>query len=356
MFRLENNMKSFYDTTLKTPLLWARAALALVLALMPAILTGCAKNTMPISRTGFYFDTVIQITLYDTEDEGILDGCFALAEKYENLFSATEEGSDVWKMNHADGKPVTVSEETVKLLNTATDWAAATEGKIDPTIRPVSELWDFGSEGDPHVPEDARIKEALSHVSYDTIGFGVAPSDKTGESACRTVTLNDPEAAVDLGFIAKGYIADKMKEYLLSQGVESACISLGGNVLAIGEKPDGSPFRIGVQKPFAETGTTLTTVEIRDTSVVTSGIYERCFYENDVLYHHVLDTATGYPVDNELAGVTIVCPSSTKADALSTACLCLGLEKGRQLLDGEKDVAYLLVTRDGTQYRSENFP
>lgn len=334
---------------------WIITALTMILVLTFAILTGCAKNSEPISRTGFYFDTVIQITLYDTVDETILDGCFALAEKYENLFSATKEGSDVWKINHAGGETVTVSEETVTLLTTATDYANATEGATDPTIRPVSELWDFGSDGDPRVPEDAAIKTALSHVSYDHIRFGTAPSDETGEPVLRTVTLTDPKAAVDLGFIAKGYIADKMKEYLLSQGVASACISLGGNVLAIGEKPDGAPFRIGIQEPFAEEGTTIDTVEIRDTSVVTSGIYERCFYEDGVFYHHVLDTSTGYPVDNELASVTIICDSSTRADALSTSCLCLGLDKGRKFLDAEKDVAYLFITKDGTQYASENF-
>lgn len=259
-----------------------RLILIITLALSCIVWTGCARNTTPISRTDFYFDTVIQITLYDTDDESVLDGCFSLAEKYENLFSATKEGSDVWNINHAGGKTVTVSEETAALLVTAADYANTTEGVIDPTIRPLSELWHFGSNGEAHVPEDNEIKEALSHVSYDAIRFGVAPSDETGESVYRTVTLTDKKAAVDLGFIAKGYIADKMKAYLLSQGVKSACISLGGNVLAIGEKPDGSPFRIGIQEPFAESGKSLDTVEIRDTSVVTSGIYERCFYKSSV--------------------------------------------------------------------------
>lgn len=349
-------MKPLHKFRRKAPVLWLIATLILTLAPIPAALSGCAKNSEPVSRTDFYFDTVIQITLYNTEDETILDGCIALAEKYENLFSATKEGSDVWKINHAGGEAVTVSEETVQLLTTATDYANATEGAIDPTIRPVSELWNFGSGNGAHVPEDAAIKAALSHVSYDHIRFGTAPSDETGEPVLRTVTLTDPKAAVDLGFIAKGYIADKMKEYLLSQGVTSACISLGGNVLAIGEKPDGTPFRIGIQEPFAEEGTAIDTVEIRDTSVVTSGIYERCFYEDGVFYHHVLDTSTGYPVDNELASVTIICDSSTRADALSTSCLCLGLDKGRKFLDAQKDVAYLLITKDGTQYRSKNFP
>lgn len=349
-------MKLYDKEKTKASILWRKVFLTTFLAVILTALLSCARNTEPISRTDFYFDTVIQITLYDTEDEAVLDGCFALAEKYENLFSATKEGSDVWNINHADGEAVTVSEETVKLLIWATDYANTTEGRIDPTIRPLSELWDFGSEGNAHVPEDTDIREALSHVSYDNIRFGTAPSDETGESVYRTVTLTDKKAAVDLGFIAKGYIADKMKEYLLSQGVKSACISLGGNVLAVGEKPDDSPFRIGIQEPFAETGKTIDTVEIRDTSVVTSGIYERCFYEDGVLYHHVLDTATGYPVDNELAGVTIICESSARADALSTSCLCLGLEEGQKFLDAQGDVAYLLVTRDGAQYASENFP
>lgn len=350
-------MKTLHKSNQKMYIVRLRTTLILVLALAFALLTGCAKNIEPISRTGFYFDTVIQITLYDTEDETILDGCFSLAEKYENLFSATKEGSDVWNINHGNGETLTVSEETVALLVMAADYANTTEGAVDPTIRPVSELWHFGSDGEAKVPDDAAIQEALSHVSCDAIRFGTAPSEETGESVYRTITLADPEAAVDLGFIAKGYIADKIKEYLLSQGVESACISLGGNVLAVGEKPDGSPFRVGIQEPFAETGKSLDTVEIRDTSVVTSGIYERCFYDEDgVLYHHVLDTATGYPVENELASVTIICPSSVKADALSTSCLCLGLEDGCRFLDRQTDVAYLLITKDGTQYRSKNFP
>lgn len=350
-------MKTLLKSSQKAHIVWLITTLTEVLALTSTILTGCTKNIEPISRTGFYFDTVIQITLYDTEDETILDGCFALAEKYENLLSATREGSDVWNINHGSGETVTVSEETAALLVMATDYANTTEGAVDPTILPVSELWNFGSDGEAKVPEDADIKEALSHVSYDAIRFGTAPSEETGDPVYRTVTLADPEAAVDLGFIAKGYIADKMKEYLLTQGVESALISLGGNVLAVGGKPDGSSFRIGIQEPFAETGQSLDTVEIRDLSVVTSGIYERCFYDKDgVLYHHVLDTATGYPVENELASVTIICPSSMKADALSTSCLCLGLEDGRRLLDAEKDVAYLFITKDGTQYASENFP
>lgn len=327
----------------------------LLLGTVCLFFTGCKRNAEPISRTGFYFDTVIQITLYDTEDTTVLDGCFELAETYEQLFSATVEGSDVWNINHSGGKDVIVSAETVSILETVIDYAVMTDGALDPTIRPVSELWSFGSEDNPEVPSEADIKEALSHVSYQNIRLDRANTPDMSQSGQNTISLSDADAAIDLGAVAKGYIADQMKEYLLSRNVHSACISLGGNVLVIGEKPDQSPFRIGIQKPFAPEGTSLGTVEIRDTSMVTSGIYERCFYEKDVFYHHILDTATGYPVDNELAAVTILCPSSTKADILSTACMCLGLSEGRHFLEGFPDTEYMLITKDGTKYCSDGF-
>ena len=353
--KLEILMKSEKKSFIKNDKTLYAAICLMLIGITLLSLTGCTRNTEPLSRTGFFFDTVIQITLYDTKDTAILDGCFELAQTYEQLFSPTIEGSDVWNINHSEGVSVNVKEETLDLLSAAVDYAVLTNGVIDPTIRPVSELWHFGSEDEPCVPDESAIKEALTHVSYQNIRIANGDTPDRNHPGRYTVRLDDPKAAIDLGCIAKGYIADKLKEYLLSQGIQSACISLGGNVLVIGEKPDHSPFRIGIQEPFAPDGTSLGTVEIRDTSLVTSGIYERCFYEDGRFYHHVLDTATGYPVDNELAAVTILCPSSTKADALSTSCLCLGLSKGRQFLDSFSDVEYLLVTKNGTQYCSAGF-
>ena len=320
------------------------------------LLTGCGQNTTPVSQTGIYFDTAITITIYDSlptdRSNEIFQQCFSLCQNYDKMLSRTKEDSDIWKINHAGGRPVEVHPETVQLLQKALHYCTETDGTVDITIAPLSALWNFSSENltiteqntPPMPPAQSQIQKLLPHVDYHNVHINGT-----------TVTLSDPDAALDLGCIAKGYIADRLKEYLKKEGVEHALINLGGNVLTLGTSSDGSPFRIGIQKPFAEGGTTLGTIEIRDLSVVTSGIYERCFYENDVLYHHVLDTATGYPVDNELASVTIICESSTKADALSTSCLCMGLEKGRQYLDRE-GVEYLLITKDGTQYVSENFP
>lgn len=268
-----------------------------------------------------------------------------MLDDYEHLFSATLEGSDVWNINHSGGKGVVVSDDTVTLLQTALYYSEISNGKVDLTVLPLSDLWDFGSEGSSHVPDDADIRDAVSHIDYHAVKL-----------EGNVVTLTDPDAAIDLGFIAKGYIADRLKEYLLSQEVENACISLGGNVITIGNKPDGQPYRIGIQKPFAAEGETITAINVTDASVVSSGIYERYFYENDILYHHLLDTKTGYPADNNIAGVTILAPTSVEADALSTTCYFLGLDEGIKLIESLEDTEALFITKDETLHQTSGFP
>lgn len=317
-------------------------------ALSAALLNGCSHTAEPVSQIGFYLDTVVQITLYDTGDRESciknIQDCFTIIDNYEHLFSATLEGSDIWNINHSGGKSVIVSDDTVSLLQTALYYSEITDGKVDLTVLPLSELWNFGSEGSSRVPDDTAILEAVSHIDYHTV--------KLEEN---TVTLTDPYAAIDLGFIAKGYIADRLKEYLLAQNVENACISLGGNLITIGSKPDGTPYRIGVQKPFANDGETITTISVTDSSVVSSGIYERYFYEDDTLYHHLLNTQTGYPEDNDIAGVTILAPTSIEADALSTTCYFLGLNEGMNLIESLNDVEAVFITKDGHLHRSDGF-
>ena len=311
--------------------------------------SGCSRNAEPVTETGFYLDTVVQITLYDTDgrDSCIekINECFKLIDNYERLFSTTIEGSDIWNINHSGGRPVSVSDDTISLLQTALYYSELSDGRVDLTVLPLSELWDFGSDGNSHKPDDYAIKEAVSHIDYHTVHIDG-----------NTVTLSDPKASVDLGFIAKGYIADRLKEYLLEQGVESACVSLGGNLVTIGNKPDGQPYRIGIQKPFEAEGEIITAIDVTDSSVVSSGVYERYFYEDDMLYHHLLDTATGYPADNNIAGVTILAPSSIDADALSTTCFFLGIGKSITLIESLDDTEVFFVTMDGEFFCSDGFP
>ena len=326
-----------------------RLLLLTILVIICAYASGCSRAAEPVTETGFYLDTVVQITLYDTDGHNScienIQECFEIIDRYEHLFSATIEGSDIWNINHSSGNPVTVSDATISLLQTALFYSELSDGRVDLTVLPLSELWDFGSEGNSHRPSDDAIKGAVSHIDYHTVCIDA-----------NTVTLSDPEAAVDLGFIAKGYIADRLKEYLLEQGLESACISLGGNLITIGTKPGGQPYRIGIQKPFAAEGEIITAIEVTDASVVSSGVYERYFYEDDVLYHHLLDTSNGYPADNNIAGVTILAPSSVDADALSTTCFFLGIDKGMELIESLDDTEALFITMDGNLISSDGFP
>ena len=188
------------------------------------------------------------------------------------------------------------------------------------------------------------LAEAVTHVDYTNL---VIQGDQ--------VILKDPESGVDLGAIAKGYIADQVKEYLVSQEVTSAIINLGGNVLCIGTKPDGSTFNVGIQYPFQARTDLIAIVKIDDFSVVTSGVDQRNFTINDKMYHHILDTSTGYPCNNGLLAVTILSPQSVDGDGLSTTCFALGLEKGMELINSLDDIYAVFVTEDYSLHYSEGF-
>ncbi|MGN1160148.1 MAG: FAD:protein FMN transferase [Lachnospiraceae bacterium] len=302
---------------------------------------GCAQShTEKTSRSGFYFDTVITLTIYDppADSENILDNAFLLCESYEQKFSRTLQGSDIKNINDAAGHPVAVSEDTIFLLETALYYAELSNGLIDPTIAPVKDLWNFSADSNATVPPDSdALTQACSHIDYHHVVL---------DKDTNTVTLTDPAAGLDLGFIAKGYIADRLKEYLLAQGIKHAIIDLGGNILCIGSKPDGSAYRVGIRYPFGSASDMITSLSCSDQSIVTSGIYERYFYLDDVIYHHILDTKTGYPVRNNLLSVTILSPSSVQGDALSTLCYIYGLEDGMALVESLEDVEAVFITDD----------
>ncbi len=308
----------------------------LVLSLIVCLLSGCGfVKREPISKTGFYFDTVISITIYDSNDTKLLTQCFSYCDEFEQLVSRTIENSEIFQINHANGKPVTVSETTLELIQKGIEYGELTNGAFDITIAPLSTLWDFKNNPGT-LPSKETIEETLSHVDYRNIKIEGT-----------TIQLTDPKAAIDLGGIAKGYMADRLKEYLESAGVTSALINLGGNVLTIGTKPDGTAFNIGIQKPFDEGNAAITSVSSSNSSVVTSGSYERYFRtENDTLYHHILDTATGYPCDTGLLSVTILSDKSVDGDALSTACFTLGVEKGTELIHSLDNIDALFITEN----------
>lgn len=346
--------------------------LCTVLVCPMLLFTGCGNITdadtsttgnEPISISSIKLNTAVQITIYDSQDKALLDDCLALCDKYELVFSRTNEKSELYKLNHrkdtSDKDPNTdrqttpypvsgtadtwhISEDLAALLSEGLDITRESDGAFDIAIAPLTSLWDFTAK-DPKVPDDAAIQKALPLCSSD--GVTIDGQD---------ITLPSDDIQFDVGAIAKGYIADRLKDFLVKKGVKSAIINLGGNVLCIGSKPDGTPFKVGIQKPFADRNETEAVMDITGKSVVSSGIYERCFKQDGKLYHHILNPQTGYPYDNGLISVTIISDQSVDGDALSTTCFALGLEDGLKFAE-KKGVQAVFITEDYELHYTDGF-
>ena len=306
-------------------------AAALCLAVF---LSGRALAETKESAVGFQLDTVITLTAY-CEDKAVLEDALKECDRYEQLLSKTIEGSDVWRINHAGGEPVEVDPVTAEVIREALAISSVSEGAFDVTIAPASALWDFKAET-PALPDADELAEAASRTDWRKV-----------QLEGNTVTL-PAGMMIDLGGIAKGYIGDAVRVYLENRGITSAILSFGGNIVTIGTKPDGKAWKIGVQDIDRPTGEYMLVVESSGGCAVTSGIYERGFEIDGVRYHHLLEPATGWPVQNTLASVTILTDSSARADGLSTAAFVLGEEKGMALIEALKDTEAIFIRRDRT--------
>ncbi|MFR3728808.1 FAD:protein FMN transferase [Lacrimispora sp.] len=315
----------------------------LIAGLAAMLLSGCQRNIEPISKSGFMLNTFVTVTIYDKDDPKILEGCLELCRSYENIFSKTLEGSEVYKLNHrsSDQQTVTVSDDVKALISEAQIYSERSNGGFDVTIEPLSSLWNFTAES-PVIPSEKDIKEAVLKVNYKNLKL-----------EGNDLTFLSPDTTIDFGGVAKGYIADRLKDYLLEQGVKSAIINLGGNVLCVGEKPDGTPFKIGLQKPFADRSETIETLNIKDMSVVSSGVYERHFIKDGVNYHHLLNPRDGYPFQNGLISVTILSDISADGDGMTTACFSLGLDEGLKLVNSLDGIYGIFITDDYEVYYSD---
>ena len=316
---------------------WQKACYYFIFCLLLVIyLTSCGflpeNEPKKLSRSELCLDTVVTVTLYGSADETLLDECFSLCRDYELIFSRTDPASELYRLNAAGS--MEVSDALREVLAAALDYCALSGGKFDITMGSVSSLYGFSSDT-PTVPSPEALSKALSHVGYENIHVDG-----------HTVTLGDPEAVIDLGAIAKGYIADRLADFLREQGVESAIIDLGGNIYCLGGKRPAQDFTVGIRFPFRDHSSTIAAVNVSDRSVVTSGIYERSFEQDGRLYHHILDPVSGIPCDNELLGVSIVSERSVDGDALSTICFLLGLEEGMALIESLEGVSAVFITED----------
>lgn len=326
-------------------------ALTLLGASLPVALSGCSEehqqseaatldgdtSETPASLVTFLYDTMIEIQAYCPQE--LLDKVEDRLVYFENIFSRTVSGSDIDEINHAAGEPVFVHPETIDVISKAVSYSELSGGLFDITIGSVVDLWDFKNET---IPEPAALEQALKHVDYHTIELGD-----------ETVKLLDPAAKLDLGGIAKGYITDDIARLLREGGCKSALINLGGNTYAVGSRPDGSPWRIGLQDPNQSRGTVFGYVNACDRSIIASGINERGFTKDGIAYHHLLDPSTGMPLQNGIASTTIMSELSTDGDAFSTITFLLGPTEGLRMAKEYGGLDVLYIDTDGSTIASE---
>ncbi|MDD4295641.1 MAG: FAD:protein FMN transferase [Ruminiclostridium sp.] len=319
--------------------------LYLVIFLLLFIVNACTiKNFEPVVRSNFLLNTIVEITLFEDEknSEIMLSDMFNEIQIYENKYSRYVLGSDIAKINESPGVPVSVSKDTIDMIEKSIYFSEISNGLFDISIGALVDLWNINSDN-PRVPQQNEIYAAMQNVDYKDIIL-----DKENS----TVTLSKNGVLLDTGALAKGYITDKLVMYLKEKKVDSAILNLGGNLYLYGSKKDGSAWNIGIRNPFGYQGDYIGTVSVKNLSVVTSGIYERYFEEDGIRYHHILNPMTGYPENNNLASVSIITESSTMADGLSTTTFLLGLKEGMALVESLEGVEAIMVTRDKKIYLS----
>ncbi|MSU02868.1 FAD:protein FMN transferase [Tissierella pigra] len=316
-----------------------------ILLALSLVITGCTKNKSidPISRTEFLMDTVMTVKIYDKADEKILDKVFLRLEEIEKRMSATLEESDVNKINENAGiKPVSINEDTYFVISEAKHFAKISSGAYEPTIGPLVDLWNIKAEEKERdfIPTAEDIEKTKVYINYNNLEL----LDNN------QVYLKEQGMKINLGSIVKGYATDEVRRILIENGVNSAIIDLGGNVFAHGTKLEETPWKIGIQDPFEHTGNFLGVIEAENKSIVTSGDYERFFTYKGKKYHHILDTKTGYPADNEITGVSIISDKSIDGDGLSTTLFVLGVDKGIELVNSLEGIQAIFVTKNRDVY------
>ena len=320
----------------------------LLLISLLIIFGGCSadETRQPISDTRLLLDTFCTITIYEPLDMSILEEAFDMCEEYEAMFSRTLEGSDIWQINNASGSPVTVNPQTAALISAGLEIGYSSDGMFDITTGRLSSLWDFGGD-DFSVPTESDLETARTTANYRL----VTVTDDT-------VQLANAETWLDLGGIAKGYIADRLAEFLKERGVKGAVIDLGGDTALIGVKPDGTRWRIGVRNPFGDSREVFGVVTTAEAAVVSSGIFERQFMEDGIHYHHILEPLSGFPARSDVVGVTLITESATVGDAYSTALIIAGSERAHNMLEQIPGfIGALLALDDGAllKYGSIDF-
>ena len=320
----------------------------IILTISVIFASGCKNkginpsDNMQYKKDFYAMDTYMTFTAYGKNGEKGIEEAKKRIEEIEKIFSVTDSKSEVYTVNHRTENTIEVSRELMDMLEHALTISRNSEGAFDISVYPVVKAWGFTT-GNYRVPSEAEIKDLLKKVGYDKIQT---------DNQINTVTL-EPDMEIDFGGIAKGYSGDEAVRVLKECGVDSAILSLGGNIQALGSKPDGSAWNIAVRNP-EDTDGYMGILKVRDKAVVTSGGYERFFEAEDgQIYWHILNPKTGYPAKQGLISVTVVGDCGMDCDALSTALFVQGLEGASNYWKKYKNFEAVLVTDEHEMYITE---
>lgn len=319
------------------------------------IISGCGEKkekettqlvNEPYSRTEFLMGTVINVKIYDEGKEEVLTDVFDRIEELSEKITVNDGQSEVEKINEQAGiQPLEVSDDVYFLLKAAYGYSKESDGSFDMTIGPLTDLWHIGFD-DAKKPTQSEIDTSLALVDYSKVEL---------DDEKHTVFLKDKDMRLDLGAIAKGYITDEAVGTLKANGVSTAIVDLGGNIFVLGNSPRAkdAEWNVGIQDPFETRGEILGSIPISNKTIVTSGIYERFIEVDGKKYHHLLDPETGFPFENELAGVSIITEQSIDGDGLSTVVFSKGLKDGLEFINQSEDIEAIFVTKDKSVYLSK---
>ena len=318
-----------------------KIAIVLIFSVM-LFITACSDNSSEPKKSStdfFAMDTYMNITAYGENAKQAISQAQKQIKHLDSLWSVTDKNSEIYAVNHSNGKSTAVSEETAELLTFSLKMAERTKGALDPTIYPILNAWGFTTKK-YRIPSQDEIKSLLKRVGYDKVRL----NDNSIKLASGIM--------LDFGAVGKGYASEISAEILRNNGVSSALLDLGGNIKTIGSKPDGSEWRLGVRNPKGKGN--IGVLSVTNLAVVTSGNYERYFTGKDgKKYGHIIDPATGRPVENDLLSVTVIAKEGKLCDALSTSLFVMGLDRAIDHWQRYQDFDMILITDKDEIYITE---